>query len=129
MGYAGLKVDELARLLARLRIEAEPIEDDRWGDHCVVRLTDMRHPHGRALLYYENMGIEPRIARFVFGEVAVEAGESVGKWISALEDAGVTASPELVGRRGDDPERIASWLADVFQSQRTAAGGERGPAT
>jgi hypothetical protein len=41
----------------------------------------------------------------------------------------VTASLELEERRGDDPERIASWLADVFQSQRTAAECERGPAT
>jgi len=39
------------------------------------------------------------------------------------------ASLELVGWRGDDPERIASWLSDVFQSQRTAAEGERGLAT
>jgi hypothetical protein len=129
MGYAGLKVDELARLLAQHRIEAEPIEDDRWGDHCVVRLTDMRYPHGLALLYYENMGIEPRIARCVFGEMAVEADESVGKRISALEDAEVTASLELVGQRDDEPERIASWLADVLQSQRTTAECERGPAT
>src|SRR5262249_5862901 len=126
MGYAGLKIDKLARLLARHRIEAEPIEDDRWGDHCVVRLTDMRYPHARALLYYENIGIEPRGARCVFGEIAVEADESVGKRISELEDADVTASLELVGKRGDDPERIASWLADVFQLQRTATESERG---
>src|SRR5262245_10558428 len=53
MGYAGLKVAELARLLARHRSEAEPIEDDRWGDYCGVRLTDMRYRHGRALLAYE----------------------------------------------------------------------------
>jgi hypothetical protein len=89
----------------------------------------MRYPHGRALLYYENMGIAPRIARCIFGEMAVEADESMGKRISALEDADVTASLELVGRRGNDPEHIASWLADVFQSQHTAAECERDPAT
>ena len=36
------------------RIEAEVIEDDRTGDHCVLKLVDMRNPHTEALLYYEN---------------------------------------------------------------------------
>ena len=123
MGYAGLNVEELARLLARRRIEAEPIEDDRWGDHCVVRLTDMRYPHARALLYYENMGIEPRLAKCVLGDVAREADEPVSGRIGALGDTDLAGCFELAGRRSEDPERLAGWIAEVFESVRTAADG------
>jgi hypothetical protein len=119
MGYAGLNISELTRLLARQHIEAEAIEDDSWGDHCVVKLTDMRYPHDVALLYYENMGIEPRLARCVIGEAVAGTSDSLGNRIRALNENDLLSSLDLIGRRADDPERLATWLSSVFQSLRT----------
>ena len=121
MGYAGLNIGELERLLARQHIEAEAIEDDSWGDHCVVKLTDMRYPHEVALLRYENMGIEPRRARCVLGVEVAGASDSIGKRIEALNETELVASLELIGRISEDPTWLATWLNGVFQSIRTKA--------
>jgi hypothetical protein len=44
MGFAGLNIDELKRAFAKERIEAEVVEDDRAGDHCVLKLVDILTP-------------------------------------------------------------------------------------
>ncbi len=118
MGYAGLNIEELSRLLARQRIEAEAIEDDSRGDHCVVKLTDMRYPHEVALLYYGNMGIEPRLTRCVIGDEVAGTSESLGNRIRALGENDLASSLDLIGRRSEDPDRLATWLSSVFQSLR-----------
>ncbi len=124
MGYAGLNIGELTRLLARQRIEAEAIEDDSWGDHCVVKLTDMRYPHEVALLYYENMGIEPRLARCVIGDEVAGTSESLGNRIRALSENDLASSLDLMGRKAEDPDQLATWLSNVFQSLRKKSSDE-----
>jgi hypothetical protein len=71
MGFAGLKIDDLKHAFAWIRIEAEVVEDDHAGDLCVLRLADVRYPHTEALLYYENMGVEPRLAVLNFDGVMI----------------------------------------------------------
>jgi hypothetical protein len=115
MGFAGLNIDHLKRALARIRIEAEVIEDDSFGDHCVMRLVDMRYPHAEAMLCYENMGIEPRYVRFRRGILQADEGKSLGGMLRSLAD-GQTDTLQLVGRQSDDVRRIVDWVAIKYRS-------------
>jgi len=61
MGTAGLEIPNLRKLLNRHRVELELLQDDSFGDFCVLQLTDARYPRHEAMLRYENMGLEPRM--------------------------------------------------------------------
>jgi hypothetical protein len=116
MGFAGLNIADLKRAFARVRIGAEVIEDDSVGDHCVLRLIDMRYPHAEALLYYENMGIEPRLAFLKCGSIQAEPDRSWGSIFQTLiEEAGEPL--ELFGRRSEDISCIVEWVTTKHRSQ------------
>jgi len=120
MGFAGLNIDEMKRAFGRERIEAEVVEDDRAGDHCVLKLVDMRYPHTDALLYYENMGVEPRLAFLKFGSIQPEADQSLGSVLRALTGEEQSETLQLLGGRRDDIPRIVEWVADKYRRQGKA---------
>jgi hypothetical protein len=120
MGFAGLNIDELKRAFAKERIEAEVVEDDRAGDHCVLKLIDMRYPHAEALLYYENMGVEPRLAFLKFGSIQPEADQSLGSVLRTLTGEEQSETLQLLGRRRDDIPRIVEWVADKYRRKGKA---------
>ena len=121
MGYAGLDIVTLTRMLRQHRLDAAVVEDDLWGDHCVVRIEDMRHPRPSALLYYENMGDEPRLARIVLADVAPTSGERIGAALRQLGD-GVAPWHRLTGRRADDPEKLVPVILGFMAALRTRPG-------
>lgn len=117
MGFAGLNIADLKRAFARVRIEAEVIEDDSAGDHCVLRLVDMRYPHAEALLYYENMGVEPRLAVLKCGGIQTNAEQSWGSIFRALIEGKEEDVLELFGRRSEDISHIVEWVIAKYRSQ------------
>src|SRR5215475_15853608 len=114
MGFAGLNIDELKRAFAKERIEAEVVEDDRAGDHCVLKLVDMRYPHAEALLYYENLGVEPRVAFLVFDSIQPEADRSLGSVLRTRTGEEQSETLQFLGRRSDDVPRIVEWVAHKY---------------
>ena len=65
MGTAGLDVTRLAGLLERKKIECTLMDGDSALDHCVLRLSSVKHPDVVAFLEYENQGVEPRSAGLI----------------------------------------------------------------
>jgi len=107
VGTAGLEIPNLRKLLNRHRIEIELLQDDGFGDFCVLRLTDARYPHYEALLRYENMGLEPRIVELSFKTEQTE-------YKNGLHESEIL---NLAGRRKDDPEKIVAWVTRLFRSK------------
>jgi len=104
MGTAGLEIANLRKLLNRRRIDLELLQDDTFGDFCILRLTGVRYPHYEALLRYENMGLEPRIVELSFKTEQTE-------YKNGLHESEIL---NLAGRRKDDPEIIADWITQRF---------------
>lgn len=105
MGTAGLDLKGLGRVLAAERVGVDLIEDDRWRDRCIVRLTRERYPYDWGLLCYENLGIEPRTVWWgVRAEVGVFDGE-VG--LPCLR---------LQGPLRGDVGAIVEWLGLLWKS-------------
>jgi hypothetical protein len=105
MGTAGLEIPNLRKLLNRQRVELELLQDDSFGDFCVLRLTDARYPHYEALLRYENIGLEPRIVELSFKTEQTE-------YKNGLHESEIL---NLAGRRKDDPKKIAAWITQLFR--------------
>lgn len=103
MGTAGLNVNRLAGLLERKKIECTLVDRDEGLDHCVLRLSSIKHPSVVAYLEYENQGIEPRFAGIVFRDDSStpQKNDYPLDWQKELK---------LEGTLTDDPDKIAQWI-------------------
>jgi hypothetical protein len=103
MGTAGLDVDRLAGLLRRKQIECTLVDEDATHDHCVLRLSSVKHPTVVAFLEYENQGDEPRLAGAIFRDEQFmpQKDDYPLEWQKTLE---------LKGARKDDPDKIVEWI-------------------
>lgn len=103
-GTAGLYFELLRGQLERRKIDCDFLEGDRAFDHCVVKLTSRKAPGVVAILKYDNIGVEPRIATLrtsTTGEAEVGHGES-------------EVSLELAGSRRDDVGKILAFIKTHF---------------
>ena len=109
MGTAGLDVNRLAGLLGRIKVDCAVVEGDESQDHCVMRLSSVRHPGRVAFVEYVNQGVEPRLVGIKMEPPEPEGAGGVGEsfWISE-------GWINLRGARGDDPEKIAEVVEQVF---------------
>lgn len=125
MGTAGLDIAALRKHLHRQHIDSDLVQGDSLGDFCILRLTDARYPHREALLRYENQGIEPRIVWLLFTAQQTATGlnpEPPGEILATRDNPESFDESEMLrlnGRRKDDPEKIADWLAQMFRKAVT----------
>jgi hypothetical protein len=107
MGTAGLDVKRLSGLLERQKVDCVLIQDNRWGDHCVLRISSVKRPNVIALVEYENQGEEPRLVGMTFIDKQKETlfEDGVFEWEHQLD---------LSGSIQSDPDKIAVWVLTKF---------------
>lgn len=102
----------LAKLLRHKKIECDLIDGDSSFDHCVMRLTGVRHPDVDAFLEYENRGSGTRLAGLLYknDERPPSDEDYPLEWQEILK---------LEGARIGDPDKIAEWVGQVFFTHDT----------